>query len=76
MTSRVTTREIVREEIHDLLHQCFNITESLKEQLVALGLEQQFSDRGAVIYEQLLVLLERMEASEETLRSRVLPVVG
>lgn len=74
MTTRVTQREIIRDEVHDLFHQCFTLTAALQTRLDKIG-------PGAATGEdpdlaQIERMLGKLNEAEEALRARVLPILG
>jgi len=76
MSSRLSTREIAREEVHDLFHAAFNITEQLRAELLTLATDGQPSPQASMLIQRIGDLVDKLEASEEAIRARVLPILG
>ncbi|HLE46723.1 MAG TPA: hypothetical protein VI818_00380 [Candidatus Thermoplasmatota archaeon] len=74
MTTRVTQREIVRDEVQDLFHKCFTLTAALQRRMETI----KGGDAKSVEpdLENLEHMLGRLNEVEEALRARVLPILG
>lgn len=72
--TRVSPRGILRSEVQDLLHECFNYTQALESysaQLAAPGSEDR-----ANLASEISALTARLRDLHEELRARVLPLLG
>lgn len=76
MTSRVTFREILRNEVQDFLHQGFNELAALQAELMRLALSEDLQDRDRRVVEEMDRHLGQLNERLEEIRSRVLPAIG
>jgi hypothetical protein len=73
--TRVSPRGILRSEVQDLLHECFNYTQTLESYAAQLADPDSGEDR-ANIASEIGALTARLRDLHEELRARVLPLLG
>lgn len=75
MTTRLTTRVLVRDEIQDLFQQSFNLIESVRGAVYELAGGEVEADDPEFLA-RISTVVGRLANNYEILRSRVLPIVG
>jgi hypothetical protein len=72
--SRVSSRGLLRNEVQDLLHECFNYSQQLESFATSLMAPDQ-EDHTNVAHE-LQTAAARLRDVHEELRARILPLLG
>ena len=73
--TRVSPRGVLRTEVQDLLHECFNYTQALEAYAAHLAGAEGSDDRVNIASE-VSALAARLRSLHEELRARVLPLLG
>lgn len=75
MTTRLTTRDVVRSEMQDLFHEGFNLLHTLEHDLKTLSEAPEKLAQAALVGE-LAGMTNRLIAIQEMLRARMLSTIG
>lgn len=75
MTTRLTTRDVVRSEMQELFHEGFNLMKALETNLRILS-ESSPGAAGAPAVQEMERLTNRLIAIQELLRARMLSTIG
>lgn len=75
MTTRLTTRDVVRNEMQDLFHEGFNLMKALETSVRILG-ESSPGTPAAPLVQDMERLTNRLIAIQELLRARMLSTIG
>lgn len=73
MTTRLTTRELVRSEMQELFHEGFNLLHALEANLMAL---RDAPATATTLLPETQRIANRLIAIQELLRARILSTIG
>ena len=75
VSTRVTSRELMRDEVQELLHETFNLLESVRRELSDES-SRPLQRHEAEFLERINTLVGLLSQTHELLRARVLPIIG
>ena len=76
MTTNLSPRVMMREEVHELFHEFWQIFTALKTYTQVLEMSRNVVGDDKQVVEELSRMVEALQARAESLRARVLNMIG